>query len=956
MGKTTALLYVNGHFSVYAGRRLNADGTVTNVGKVDNLYNLTDKFVVTGGTFSTAYGGTFLFDGQLLGSNTLNGPVDIVPGVQLANWLLNSPTALALPLFVNYVGTTMGTFAFDTSNAVVQGTGFNDGLEANPNYPGEADLRYRTLGDVIYGANLEVFDYGPLLTGNSPQSISRLGSPVILNNPLTVPFHYISNPNSVNGWEQIEVGAMTGPVVIVGRDSFTRVDVDPTYSHAASSLPFAATGGLPGWGNVTGGNSLLTTLLGDLTVSHAGLTIHANVAGTASPGTTPQVAVTDSQITGIAGAAIHYSNLADGYEMITQSGSLVQVSQFPGLMIRMPTYGGGDVQVQNTPAGATTELDTLTNALGNVTIRGTTGILSLADMSNSAHDEFFNFAAASVNIGGGSMLAINGNVNIGASYAVPLTTFDDTSDTTAPQMTLQDQASTGNVALAGPSTGSVVFQSNIPATSHFDIHGAARAQWSINDAQPNTQLFANTGSQLSVTRGKNSFRFPPMTVLGAGSISMDGQNGVQFSSSAQFKVEADPARPTDITNLTVDLSNTFQDNLKIDAAGSGFFSFFTNNGAVQPITYQGNTTHLTYITDFPALNDRTVTVADTGSAGTTISAGEISVSVLGTDGPLEIDQGTGGPVTLGNNGSLQAIHGTVTIVASNPALPVLPVIIDDSADATNETVTLGSDGAGGTQISGLSSSPIQLTGDLVAVTLKGGSGSNMLAGPDGANNWQLTGANAGVLNSIFTYSKFANLKGGSSTDDFYFTSSGSAVSGNVDAGLGFDTAHYAIGVLNGTETINLSAGILPKISGSATNFEAVDVQTHVTLVTPIDQTSFKGHPITPLTIQATGGSGTRTFSASGLPTGLSIDPQSGVVSGTVPSTVADNTVFNTMVSVSDASGTASTSFKWTVVSDFGLVNPSTQIGKFFNSANLAIGFNNYFGTNVTFRRRICRPA
>ena len=131
---------------------------------------------------------------------------------------------------------------------------------------------------------------------------------------MTLPFHYISNPNSVNAWEQIEVGATTGPVDVVGRDSFTRVDVDPTYSHPASSLPFAASGGLPGWGNVIGSNSLLTTLLGDLTVSHAGLTIHANVAGSAAPGTTPQVVVTDSQITGIAGATIHYGNSADGYE------------------------------------------------------------------------------------------------------------------------------------------------------------------------------------------------------------------------------------------------------------------------------------------------------------------------------------------------------------------------------------------------------------------------------------------------------------------------------------------------------------------------------------------------------------------------------------------------------------------------------------------------------------------
>ena len=112
---------MNGHFSVFAGRRLNADGTVTDVGKINNLYNSHDAFVVTGGTYSTAYGGTFLFDGQVQGSKTLSGLVDVVPGVDLADWLLDSQSALALnlPLFVNYVGATQGTFTFDSSNTVM---------------------------------------------------------------------------------------------------------------------------------------------------------------------------------------------------------------------------------------------------------------------------------------------------------------------------------------------------------------------------------------------------------------------------------------------------------------------------------------------------------------------------------------------------------------------------------------------------------------------------------------------------------------------------------------------------------------------------------------------------------------------------------------------------------------------------------------------------------------------
>ncbi len=908
MGKTTAPLYVNGHFSVYVGRRLNADGSVTNIGKVDNLYNLADKFVITGGLVPTVYTASFMFDDHLLGLKTLSGYINVVPGVVLYNWLLNSPTALDLPLFVAYAGASQGTLVFDTSNEVMQGSDFNDGLEPNSNYPGQADLHYRTLGDMIYGPNLEVFDYGPQLTGSSPQNIFKLGSTVILNNPLTSPFHYISNPNSVNAWEQIEVGATTGPVSVVGRDAFTRVDLDPIYSNAASTLFDAAIGGLPGWGNITGGDNLLTTIQGDVTVSHVGLTIYANVAGSAAPSTVPPVVVTDTQITGIAGTTIHYSNLADGYEFITLSGSLIQISQFPGLSIRMPTYGMASVQIQNTPGGATTELDTLTNAIGGVTVQGTTGTLSLGG----------NFAAASVNIGGGTLLALEANVNFGASYAVPLTTIDDRNDNTAPQMTLQDLSS---ITLEGASTGGVVFQSNIPSTSHFDIHGAPTAQWSINDTLPNTQLFANTGSQISVTRGKTSGRFPPITILGAQSILLDGQNGVGFSASANLKVEADPARPTDVTNLTVNLSNTFQDNLSLNAAGGGFFSFFTNNGTVQPITYEGDTTRLTYITDFPALNDRTVMVVDTGSAGTVISAGRISLSVLGIDGPLEVDQGNGGPVTLGNSGSLQGIHGTVTFVAINAALPSLPVTIDDSADSTNTTVNISPTGSGNSQISGLTSSSVQLTGSsLITLTLKGGTGNNKLVGSDTANAWDITAANGGTLDQTTSFSHFGNLQGGSQNDNFFFKTAGS-LSGNLDGGPGTDTVYYQAGMLTGSDVIDLPDHIAPRVAGQALNLEASDSSySLLTLSNPGPQSIQVNTPVN-LSLTSTGGFGAKTFSATGLPPGVTINTSTGVISGT---NTTDSYSATIAVTVTDDTGSVSTSFSWTTLAGLVLTPQSTQ--------------------------------
>ena len=947
MGKSTAPLYVNGHFSVYAGRRLNADGSVTNVGKVDNLYNLADKFAITGGSFLALETSdrSFLFDDQLQGTQTsLTSFVNIVPGVVLEDWLLNSPTALVLPLFVNYVGAAQGTFVFDTSNDVISGSDFDDGLEPNSNYPGQADLRYRTLGDVNYGANLEVFDYGPQLKGNSPFSINRLGSPVIVNNPLTLPFHYISNPNSVNGWEQIEVGATTGPESVVGRDSFTRVDVDPTYSHAASSFPFAASGGLPGWGDVAGGNNLLTTFLGDLTVSHLGLTIHANVSGSGTPGTIPQVVVTDTQITGITGATIHYSNLADGYELITETGSLVQVSQFAGLMIRMPTYGIASVQIQNTPGGATTELDTLTNAIGNVTVQATTGALALGDLSSFAHDEFYNFAAASVSIGGGSLSGLKGNVDIGALYAVPLTTIDDSNDTAAPQMTLQDQASSGNVALGGPSTGSIVFQSNVPTTSQFNIDSAANAQWTINDAPQNTQLFANPGTQIAITRGKTSGSFPPLTILGAQSVSLDGQNGVGFSSSKNLKVEADPVRPTDVTNLTVNLSNTFQDNLSLNAAGGGLFSFFTNNGTVQPITYEGDTTRLTYITDFPALNDRTVTVVDTGSAGTVISAGRISVSVLGADGPLEVDQGNGGPVTLGNSGNLQGIHGTVTFVATNPALPPLPITLDDSADSTNTTVSISPNGSGNSQISGLTSSPVQLTGSsLITITLKGGTGNNKLVASDVAHAWDITAANGGALDRTTAFSHFGNLQGGSQSDNFFFKSAGS-LSGNLDGGPGTDTLYYQAGMLTGSDVIDLPDHIAPRVAGQALNLESSNTFNLLTLTNPGSQSIQVNTPVN-LALTSTGGFGTKTFVATGLPTGVTINASTGLISG---ANMTDSYSATIAVTVTDDTGSVSITFSWSTLAGLVLTPLPTQSVQVNQVISLPIRTSYTYGGTLTY--------
>jgi hypothetical protein len=157
----------------------------------------------------------------------------------------------------------------------------------------------------------------------------------------------------------------------------------------------------------------------------------------------------------------------------------------------------------------------------------------------------------------------------------------------------------------------------------------------------------------------------------------------------------------------------------------------------------------------------------------------------------------------------------------------------------------------------------------------------------------------------------------------------------------------ATGLISGT--IAATADQTGPFTVTATDGAHPTSQTFLWTVTAVGetnpgaQTSTEGGSVT-LPIAAVTGSGTLAYSASSLPTGLSINPTTGVISGVVAAGSAAAGPYSVTVAASNGTAAVSQAFAWTVNPMVSLTAPAAQSNAEGNVASLQLSASDPAGT------------
>jgi hypothetical protein len=179
--------------------------------------------------------------------------------------------------------------------------------------------------------------------------------------------------------------------------------------------------------------------------------------------------------------------------------------------------------------------------------------------------------------------------------------------------------------------------------------------------------------------------------------------------------------------------------------------------------------------------------------------------------------------------------------------------------------------------------------------------------------------------------------------------------GNLPPGLSINTS---TGLISGTVAAGAAAGGPYTVTVASGNGTAVSSQTftwavnpRVTVTAVADQANVEGNSVS-LQVAASESGATLTYSATNLPTGLSINGSTGLISGTVSSGASHNGLYRVSVTVSDGTYSTGISFTWTVTHSPNtaptLSNPGTQASVGGDVASLTLAASDADGDPLTF--------
>jgi hypothetical protein len=188
----------------------------------------------------------------------------------------------------------------------------------------------------------------------------------------------------------------------------------------------------------------------------------------------------------------------------------------------------------------------------------------------------------------------------------------------------------------------------------------------------------------------------------------------------------------------------------------------------------------------------------------------------------------------------------------------------------------------------------------------------VLVGPDLPTTWTIDSTDSVRLGANVRVNNVRNLRGGSAADLFRSMNSSGTIAGNLDGGGGFNTLEY-VSVPSPFVT-NLANGVAPRVGGAATNIHAV-IPEQLSFSAPTSRSDHDGDTISlQLTATSTVG-GTLTYGASGLPAGLSINPATGLVSGTLALGNTLTKSYQVTVTVSNGTNSRLRTIAWDVIGE-----------------------------------------